>query len=68
MLVLSRCPNESIMIAVGAVTITVKVNEVRGNKVRLAVDAPKDVIVHRTEIFERVRSFQAVPEPECVSA
>lgn len=68
MLVLSRLEKESIMIDVAGVKIFVKVSEVRGNKVRLAVDAPKDVIVHRSEIYERIRSFQAVPEPECVSA
>lgn len=49
MLVLSRRENESIVIGDG---ITVKVVEIRGNQVRLAIEAPKEVRVLRTELVD----------------
>jgi len=51
MLVLSRKKNESIVIA-GDIVITVV--EVRGDKVRLGIVAPKDVPVHREEVYEAI--------------
>ncbi|MGL4595640.1 MAG: carbon storage regulator CsrA [Thermoguttaceae bacterium] len=57
MLVLSRKKNESVVID-GAITIVVV--EIRGDKVRLGIDAPKDVPVHRKEIYDAIkRSEQA---------
>jgi carbon storage regulator len=53
MLVLSRKKNESIIINDN---IVVTVVEIRGDKVRLGIDAPKDVSVHRREIYEAIRS------------
>ncbi len=53
MLVLSRKKNESIVINDN---ITIVVVEVRGDKVRLGIDAPKDVPVHRKEIYNAIRS------------
>lgn len=50
MLVLSRKKNESIVIN----DITVTVVEIRGDKVRLGVQAPKDVPVHRREVYEAI--------------
>lgn len=50
MLVLSRKPNERIKIGED---IWVTVIEVRGDKVRIGVEAPTDVEVHREEIVER---------------
>lgn len=47
MLVLSRKKNESIVIN-GNIVITVV--EIRGDKIRLAINAPKDVPVHREEV------------------
>jgi carbon storage regulator len=51
MLVLSRKKNESIIINDH---ITVTVVEIRGDKVRLGIDAPKDVTVHRREVYEAI--------------
>ncbi|MDO4557663.1 MAG: carbon storage regulator CsrA [Planctomycetia bacterium] len=52
MLVLSRKKNESIVIND---EITIVVVEIRGDKVRLGVEAPKEVPVHRREVFEAIR-------------
>ena len=55
MLVLSRKKNESIVIDND---ITVVVVEIRGDKVRLGVDAPKEIPVHRQEVFEAIKRNQ----------
>lgn len=52
MLVLSRKKNESIIINDH---ITVTVVEIRGDKVRLGIDAPKEVTVHRREVYEAIQ-------------
>ncbi|MFO0912240.1 MAG: carbon storage regulator CsrA [Pirellulales bacterium] len=52
MLVLSRKKNESIVINND---ITVVVVEIRGDKVRLGVEAPKDVPVHRREVYDAIK-------------
>ena len=52
MLVLSRKKNESIVINND---ITIVVVEIRGDKVRLGVDAPKEVPVHRREVYEAIK-------------
>ncbi len=52
MLVLSRKKNESIVINDD---ITVVVVEIRGDKVRLGVEAPKEISVHRREVFDSLR-------------
>jgi len=52
MLVLSRKKNESIIINDH---ITVTVIEIRGDKVRLGIEAPKDVTVHRREVYEAIQ-------------
>jgi carbon storage regulator len=52
MLVLSRHVGEKLMIG-DEVTITVLV--VNGNHVRLGINAPKDVPVHREEIYQRIQ-------------
>ncbi|MBM4074645.1 MAG: carbon storage regulator CsrA [Planctomycetes bacterium] len=51
MLVLSRKKNESIVIGE---TIVVTVVEIRGDKVRLGIEAPRDVSVHRKEIADAI--------------
>jgi len=52
MLVLSRKKNESIVINDD---ITIVVVEIRGDKVRLGVEAPKEIPVHRREVFDAIQ-------------
>lgn len=52
MLVLTRKLHQSIVIGDG---IEVVVLEVRGEQVRLGIKAPKDVAVHRKEIYEQIQ-------------
>lgn len=56
MLILTRRAGETVMIG-SDVTITVL--GVKGNQVRIGINAPKDVAVHREEIYERIQSEQA---------
>jgi carbon storage regulator len=53
MLILTRRVGETLMIGND---ITVTVLGVKGNQVRVGIGAPKDVPVHREEIFERIKS------------
>jgi carbon storage regulator len=65
MLVLSRKKNESIVINND---ITVTVVEIRGDKVRLGIVAPKEVPVHRQEVFDAIHGKdQAVPPAPVVA-
>lgn len=52
MLVLSRQSDETIIIGDN---IRVTIVEVRGDKVRIGIDAPRDVAVHRQEIYDAIR-------------
>ena len=56
MLVLSRKKNESIVINSD---ISVTIVEIRGDKVRLGIVAPKEVPVHRQEVFEAIHGNNA---------
>jgi len=57
MLVLSRKKNESIVINND---ITIVVVEIRGDKVRLGVEAPKEVPVHRREVYDAIKRNAAL--------
>jgi carbon storage regulator len=72
MLILTRRVNETIMIAND---VTVTVLGVKGKQVRMGINAPKDVPVHREEVFERIKheqqgesQGQTEPTAACISA
>lgn len=56
MLILTRRVGETLMIGD---EVTVTVLGVKGNQVRIGVNAPKDVSVHREEIYERIKKEQS---------
>lgn len=56
MLVLTRRPNQVIIIEYFGSPIEVRVLEVRGDQVRLGIKAPKDVSVHRKEIYDEIKT------------
>ncbi len=61
MLVLSRKRNESIVIDR---RIIITVVEIRGDKVRLGIDAPADVAVHRQEVHDAIRAADLLKTSE----
>ncbi len=56
MLILTRRVGESLMIGDD---VNVTVLGIRGNQVRIGVNAPKDVAVHREEIYDRIQKEQS---------
>ncbi|MEY4613386.1 MAG: carbon storage regulator [Planctomycetota bacterium] len=65
MLVLSRKKNESIVINND---IIITVVEIRGDKVRLGIIAPKDVPVHRQEIFDAIHGKEETPKSKSIDS
>ena len=60
MLILTRRVGETVMIGED---VTVTVLGVKGNQVRIGVNAPREVAVHREEIFERIKREEAGDSP-----
>jgi carbon storage regulator len=63
MLVLSRKSGDSLVIAG---SICVRVIEVKGGSVRLGIEAPKEVPVHRHEVFERLAA-EGLASRDCLA-
>jgi len=59
MLILTRRVGETLVIGDD---VTVTVLSVRGNQVRIGVNAPKDVTVHREEIYQRIQQEKEIPQ------
>lgn len=62
MLVLSREANQEIMIGDN---IRIMVISIRGEKVRLGITAPRDVAVHRHEIYEAIKAEESATDSDC---
>lgn len=65
MLILTRRVGETVMIGTD---VTVTVLGVKGNQVRVGINAPKEVPVHREEIFERIRKEQEAQAAQAAQA
>lgn len=68
MLILTRRVGEALVVGEGNDQIKVTVLGIKGNQVRIGVDAPKNVSVHREEIYQRIQKEKAEgisrPEPK----
>lgn len=60
MLVLTRDVGETFSIGD---EITIQILGVNGNQVRLGIDAPKDIKIHRAEVFQRIANKRSEQEP-----
>lgn len=58
MLILTRRIGETLKIDLGSDVVSVTVLGVKGNQVRVGVEAPKHISVHREEIYQRIHGVQ----------
>ena len=65
MLILTRRVGEAVVIGE---EVTVTVLGVKGNQVRIGVNAPKSVSVHRDEIYERIKNERETSDSELMTA
>ncbi|OGI46143.1 MAG: carbon storage regulator [Candidatus Muproteobacteria bacterium RIFCSPHIGHO2_01_FULL_65_16] len=65
MLILTRRLGETLTIGDG---VTVTVLSIKGTQVRLGVNAPREIAVHRQEIYERIQREQATASEEAKPA
>ena len=64
MLVLTRRKFEQLVITLGDQTVLVRVIDVGRDRVRLGITAPKEVAIHREEVWERVRAEKLAIKPK----
>lgn len=62
MLLLTRYIGESIIIGEGEGKIIMTVVAIHGNQVRVGIEAPKSIAVHREEVYERIQAEQKEKE------
>ena len=62
MLCLSRKKNEVIRIGHD---ITITVVSIRGDKCRIAIEAPKHVVIHRQEVYEAIKAAETTTDSDC---
>lgn len=61
MLVITRRPKESIFIELDGKLVKITLLTIRGNQAQIGVDAPREVPVHREEIYNRIKEGQPLP-------
>ncbi|WP_437224945.1 carbon storage regulator CsrA [Planctomicrobium sp. SH661] len=65
MLTLSRKRGERIMIGD---SIVIRIQEVRGDKVRIGIEAPKNIAIYREEIYSALKDLQSKEDAEATSS
>jgi len=64
MLILTRRIGETLVIGDGDIKAEIMVMDIKGNQVRLGIDAPKEIPVHRLEIYRQIKAEEAVDKME----